>query len=84
MGWKRRKPAVRARRERPAVYCVVESEKSMVVVVINPIQSIQVKKKEDEEKEVSRCCVVWCVGDGAALREGVGTAGACGSESCLL
>lgn len=56
----------------------------MVVVVINPIQSIQVKKKEDEEKEVSRCCVVWCVGDGAALREGVGTAGACGSESCLL
>lgn len=42
MGWKRRKPAVRARRERPAVYCVVESEKSMVVVVvINPIQSIQ-------------------------------------------
>lgn len=41
MGWKRRKPAVRARRERPAVYCVVESEKSMVVVVIKPIQSIQ-------------------------------------------
>lgn len=41
MGWKRRKPAVRARRERPAVYCVVESEKSMVVVVIEPIQSIQ-------------------------------------------
>lgn len=75
MGWKRRKPAVRARRERPAVYCVVESEKSMVVVVINPIQSIQVKEKEEEE-EVSRCCMVWCVGDGAALRKGVGTAGA--------
>lgn len=74
MGWKRRKPAVRARRERPAVYCVVESEKSMVVVVINPIQSIQVKVKE--EKEVSRVCMVWGVGDGAALRKGVGTAGA--------
>lgn len=74
MGWKRRKPAVRARRERPAVYCVVESEKSMVVVVINPIQSIQVKVEEEEE--VSRCCMVWCVGGGAALRKSVGTAGA--------
>lgn len=46
----------------------------MVVVVINPIQSIQVKEKEEEE--VSTGCMVWCVGDGAALRKGVGTAGA--------
>lgn len=44
----------------------------IVVVVINPIQSIQVK----EEEEVSRGCMVWGVGDGAALCKGVGTAGA--------
>lgn len=43
----------------------------IVVVVINPIQSIQVK-----EEEVSRGCMVWGVGDGAALRKGVGTTGA--------